>query len=73
MQLAVLCLPDEAARKAITLIENPNLKVIDTSTAHRVSPEWVYGFPEMTNGQTELIKRPPGFLTPVVIRRELYH
>ena len=56
-KLAVLCLPDEAAREAITLIENPNLKVIDTSTAHRVSPEWVYGFPEMTNGQTELIKK----------------
>ena len=56
-KLAVLCLPDEAAREAINLIENPNLKVIDTSTAHRVSPEWVYGFPEMTNGQTELIKK----------------
>ena len=56
-KLAVLCLPDEAAREAITLIENPNVKVIDTSTAHRVSPEWVYGFPEMTDGQAELIKR----------------
>ena len=56
-KLAVLCLPDDAAREAITLIENPNLKVIDTSTAHRVSPEWVYGFPEMTNGQAELIKK----------------
>ena len=56
-KLAVLCLPDEAAREAITLIENPNVKVIDTSTAHRVSSEWVYGFPEMTNGQAELIKK----------------
>ena len=56
-KLAVLCLPDEAAREAITLIENPNVKVIDTSTAHRVSPEWVYGFPEMTSGQVELIKK----------------
>jgi len=55
--LAILCLPDEAAREAITLIENPNVKVIDTSTAHRVSPDWVYGFPEMTSGQTELIKK----------------
>ena len=52
-KLAVLCLPDEAAREAITLIENPNVKVIDTSTAHRVSPKWVYGFPEMTSGQVE--------------------
>ena len=56
-KLAVLCLPDKAAREAIALIENPNVKVIDTSTAHRVSSEWVYGFPEMTNGQAELIKK----------------
>ena len=55
--LAILCLPDEAAREAITLIENPNVKMIDTSTAHRVSAEWVYGFPEMTKGQAELIKK----------------
>ena len=55
--LAILCLPDEAAREAITLIDNPNVKVIDTSTAHRVSPEWVYGFPEMTEGQADLIKK----------------
>ena len=55
--LAVLCLPDEAARESITLIKNPDVKVIDTSTAHRVSPEWVYGFPEMTKGQAELIKK----------------
>jgi N-acetyl-gamma-glutamyl-phosphate reductase len=55
--LAILCLPDEAAREAITLIENPNVKIIDTSTAHRVSPEWIYGFPEMTAGQADLIKK----------------
>ena len=55
--LAILCLPDEAAREAITLIANSNVKVIDTSTAHRISPDWVYGFPEMTRGQTELIKK----------------
>ena len=53
--LAILCLPDKAAREAITLIENPNVKVIDTSTAHRVLPDWVYGFPEMTNGRTREI------------------
>jgi N-acetyl-gamma-glutamyl-phosphate reductase len=56
-KLAILCLPDEAAREAMTLIENPDVKVIDTSTAHRVSPEWVYGFPEMTKGQAKLIKK----------------
>ena len=54
--LAVLCLPNEAAQDAVNLINNPNVKVIDTSTAHRVSPNWVYGFPEMTKGQVKLIK-----------------
>tara|TARA_B100001123_G_C15286904_1_gene1015936 strand:+ start:671 stop:1393 length:723 start_codon:yes stop_codon:yes gene_type:complete len=38
------------------MIKNTDVKVIDTSTAHRISPDWVYGFPEMTNGQTELVQ-----------------
>lgn len=42
-----LCLPDDAAREAVTLVSNPQTAVIDTSTAHRVSPEWFYGFPEL--------------------------
>lgn len=46
--LVFLCLPDEAAREAVELIENPNTKVIDASTAHRTAPGWVYGFPELT-------------------------
>jgi N-acetyl-gamma-glutamyl-phosphate reductase len=53
--MVILCLPDEAAREAVTLIENPNVKVIDPSTAHRVSPGWVYGFPEMEPGQRAAI------------------
>src|SRR5271167_1858523 len=44
--LVILCLPDEAAREAVALIENPSVKVIDASTAHRVAHGWVYGFPE---------------------------
>ena len=48
------CLPDDAAREAATLIENENTAVIDTSTAHRTNPRWVYGFPELT-GQREKI------------------
>src|ERR1700761_2120833 len=44
--LVILCLPDEAAREAVAMIENPAVKVIDPSTAHRVSPGWTYGFPE---------------------------
>ena len=42
-----LCLPDDAAREAVGLCENPKTVIIDTSTAHRTSPEWVYGFPEL--------------------------
>ncbi len=45
----ILCLPDDAAREAIALIENPAVKVIDASTAHRVAPGWAYGFPELSS------------------------
>ena len=46
--LVFLCLPDEAARESVSLIENPKTKVIDASTAHRVAPGWVYGLAELT-------------------------
>lgn len=45
--VAFLCLPDAAAREAVAMIENENVRVIDTSTAHRINPDWVYGFPEL--------------------------
>lgn len=45
--LVFLCLPDQAAIEAVSLIDNPNVKVIDASTAHRTNPNWVYGFPEL--------------------------
>ena len=44
---AVLCLPDDAAREAVALAEGSNVRIIDASTAHRVAPGWVYGFPEV--------------------------
>lgn len=47
--VAFLCLPDTAAIEAVGLVENPNVKIIDTSTAHRTNPDWVYGFPELKN------------------------
>ena len=53
--LAILCLPDEAAREAVALIENPAVKVIDASTAHRTHPGWTYGFPELDSGQPRRI------------------
>ena len=53
--LAVLCLPDEAARESVSLIENPAVRVVDTSTAHRVAPGWAYGFPELGKKRREEI------------------
>ena len=51
----ILCLPDEAAKEAVAMIENPQVRVIDASTAHRVDPAWTYGFPEMAPGHRETI------------------
>lgn len=53
--VAILCLPDDAAREAVSLIENPETRVIDASTAHRVADGWEYGFAEMAPGQAEAI------------------
>ncbi len=46
--IAFLCLPDAAAIEAVSLIENDQTAVIDTSTAHRTNPAWAYGFPELS-------------------------
>ncbi|WCM28993.1 N-acetyl-gamma-glutamyl-phosphate reductase [Sphingomonas sp. QA11] len=51
----ILCLPDDAAREAVTLIENSHTRVIDASTAHRVGEGWTYGFPELEPGQMTAI------------------
>ncbi len=45
--IAVLCLPDDAARAAVAMIRNDRTRVIDASTAHRIAPGWTYGFPEL--------------------------
>jgi N-acetyl-gamma-glutamyl-phosphate reductase len=49
--VAILCLPDAAAKEAVALIENPDARVIDASSAHRTAPGWTYGFPELEPGR----------------------
>ena len=53
--IAFLCLPDAAAREAVAMVENPAVRIIDASTAHRTAPGWVYGFPELCPGQEAAI------------------
>lgn len=61
--IAFLCLPDDAARESVSLVENPNTAVIDTSTAHRTNPDWEYGFPELC-GRRERIKNSKRIANP---------
>jgi len=49
--IALLCLPDDAAREAVGWLRNPAVRVIDASSAHRTAPGWVYGLPELAADQ----------------------
>ncbi|NMA09169.1 MAG: N-acetyl-gamma-glutamyl-phosphate reductase [Clostridiales bacterium] len=51
-----LCLPDAAAREAVGYVTNPDVTVIDTSTAHRTDPTWAYGFPELSAAHREKLR-----------------
>ncbi|MBQ8342781.1 MAG: N-acetyl-gamma-glutamyl-phosphate reductase [Clostridia bacterium] len=51
--VAFLCLPDDAARESVALVENPDTVIIDASTAHRTLPDWAYGFPELSKAHEE--------------------
>lgn len=72
--VAILCLPDDAAREAVALITNERTRVIDASTAHRVAAGWTYGFPEIVGRDAVAAARrvsnpgcyPTGFLALIV-------
>ena len=54
--VAFLCLPDAAAKEAAALVQNPKTCLIDASSAHRTTPGWAYGLPELAPGQRDLIR-----------------
>ena len=60
VDVVILCLPDEAAKEAAHLIDGMGAdapRVIDASSAHRVAPGWIYGFPELVEGQGEAVAK----------------
>ena len=75
VDVAILCLPDAAAREVVELVSSPTVKILDASTAYRTNDSWVYGFPELAPEQREAIAKahrvsnpgcyPTGFLAAI--------
>ena len=57
VDVAVLCLHDDIAKQAVSMVENPDTKILDASSAHRIADGWTFGFPELTVGQAEKISQ----------------
>ena len=68
--VVILCLPEDASRQSVSLIENKNTRVIDTSIAFRTDGRWVYGIPEYTSGHRKKLKMQTGFLILAVMPAE---
>jgi N-acetyl-gamma-glutamyl-phosphate reductase len=72
VDVAILCLPDDAAKQAVSWIANDRVRVLDASSAHRVAPGWVYGFPELHAdqanriAQARLVSNPGCYATGVI-------
>lgn len=62
--IAFLCLPDDAAREAVSFVNNDSTVIIDTSTAHRTLADWAYGFPELSEAHLEKVKNSKRIAVP---------
>ncbi len=62
--VSFLCLPDAAAIEAVSLVTNPNARIIDASTAHRTNPDWVYGLPELSDERRSAIAKTKRLANP---------
>lgn len=62
--ITFLCLPDDASRESVSLVENDNVIIIDTSTAHRTNDDWVYGFAELDDKQRDKIRNSKRIAVP---------
>lgn len=61
---SILCLPDDAAREAVSLVTNSDARILDASSAHRTLDGWAYGFPEMAPGQRDAIAKTKRLAVP---------